>query len=151
MHIVIEYTDEVDAPLDREFFHSVAVRTLTYPQFSLLQEKEITIGVAVVSREKIQALNKQYRKHDSATDVLSFGEYEVRETFLHIEDKQIFLGDIFLCFDFIENSAKEDSVTLEREMVYIFSHGILHLLGFDHEEEMFSIQEAVTDGLAGKK
>ncbi|HCJ45705.1 MAG TPA: hypothetical protein DHV33_02200, partial [Candidatus Moranbacteria bacterium] len=44
-----------------------------------------------------------------------------------------------------------DKVTFEREMTYIFSHGVLHLIGFDHEEEMFTLQEQVTDVLTGKK
>lgn len=151
MHIILEYTNEVDNPLKSDFFQTIASCTLAHPQFSFLSEKEITIGVAIVSREKIQSLNKQYRQHDSVTDVLSFGEYEGKSVLSKNTEKQIFLGDIFLCADFIAHSAEEDEVTLEREMTYIFSHGILHLLGFDHEEEMFLIQEAVTDELTGNK
>jgi len=151
MSIILEYTDEMSTSFTEEFFSTVAKRVFSHPTFSFLSEKEITFGATLVSSEKIRSLNKEYRKNDAVTDVLSFGEYEGRTALTHIAEDQIFLGDIFLCFDFIAHSAEEDGVTLEREMVYIFSHGILHLLGFDHEEEMFTIQEMITDELTGSK
>jgi len=151
MHITVEYTNEVETPFEKDFFQSIASKIFEFEQFVFLQGKDITLGVVIVSPEKIQSLNKQYRSHDSVTDVLSFGEYEGRTVFTQIEEQEIFLGDIFLCLDFIKTAATEDDVTLEREMTYIFSHGVLHLVGFDHEEEMFTLQESVTDYFTGKR
>ena len=149
MHVTLEYTEEVKTPFSESFFQSIAEKTLEKCQFSFLEGKEISLNVIAVSAEKIQELNMKYLGKDSVTDVLSFGEYADRDALEEGEEESIFLGEIFLCPTFIENSAKEDDVTFERELVYIFSHGVLHLVGFDHEEEMFAIQESVTDAFTG--
>lgn len=148
MHVIVEYTEEVKTSFSEDFFQEVAERALEECQFPFLQGKEISLNVVAVSPEKIQELNAKYRGKDSVTDVLSFGEYSDRYALEEVVEEEIFLGEIFLCSAFIENAAKEDDVTLAREMTYIFSHGVLHLVGFDHEEEMFTIQERVTDDLA---
>jgi len=145
MHIVVEYTEEEKTPFSENFFQTVAVRTLEACRSPFLEWKEISLNVIAVSAEKIQELNMKYRGNGSVTDVLSFGEYTDKDTLKQAEEDEIFLGEIFFCPTFIEDAAKEDAVTFEREMVYIFSHGVLHLVGFDHEEEMFMIQENVTD------
>ena len=149
MHVTLEYTEEVKTPFSESFFQSIAEKTLEKCQFSFLEGKEISLNVIAVSAEKIQELNMKYLGKDSVTDVLSFGEYADKDALEEGEEENIFLGEIFLCPTFIENSAKEDDVTFERELVYIFSHGVLHLAGFDHEEEMFAIQESVTDAFTG--
>lgn len=149
MHLTLEYTEEAKTPFSEKFFQTIAEKTLEECQFSFLEEKEISLNVIAVSSEKIRELNTRYRGKDSVTDVLSFGEYTDRDALEEGEEEQIFLGEIFFCPTFIENAAKEDDVTFEREMVYIFSHGVLHLVGFDHEEEMFAIQESVTDAFTG--
>lgn len=151
MHVTLEYTEEVKTPFLESFFQSIAEKTLEGCQFLFLEGKEISLNVIAVSAEKIQELNMKYLGKDSVTDVLSFGEYADRDALEEGEEENIFLGEIFLCPTFIENSAKEDAVTFERELVYIFSHGVLHLAGFDHEEEMFAIQESVTDAFTGLK
>lgn len=149
MHVTLEYTEEAKTPFSESFFQSIAEKTLEKCQFSFLEGKEISLNVIAVSAEKIQELNMKYLGKDNVTDVLSFGEYADRDALEEGEEESIFLGEIFLCPTFIENSAKEDDVTFERELVYIFSHGVLHLAGFDHEEEMFAIQESVTDAFTG--
>ncbi|NCQ06491.1 MAG: rRNA maturation RNase YbeY [Candidatus Moranbacteria bacterium] len=152
MHIALDYDAEVDAPFSPDFFATVALRTLTaFVPSSFPAEIEIHISVTCISREKIAELNADYRGINKVTDVLSFGEYEKREDFARETTSPIFLGEIFLCPDFIREASEEDKVTFEREMTYIFSHGVLHLIGFDHEEEMFTLQEQVTDVLTGKK
>lgn len=151
MHITVEYTEEVKTPFLEKLFQAIALRTLEECQFSFLEGKEISLSVVAVSAEKIQELNATYRGKESVTDVLSFGEYADREALEQEAGESIFLGEIFFCPTFIENAAKEDLVTFDREMAYIFSHGVLHLVGFDHEEEMFAIQEKVTDVFTGEK
>ncbi|MEI8097086.1 MAG: rRNA maturation RNase YbeY [Candidatus Moraniibacteriota bacterium] len=151
MHVTLEYTEEIKTPFSEKFFQTIAKQTLEKCEFSFLEGKEISLNVISISAEKIQELNTTYRGKESVTDVLSFGEYANKETLSEAEGKKIFLGEIFFCPAFIENAAKEDTVTFEREMVYIFSHGVLHLVGFDHEEEMFTIQEEVTDVFTAKK
>ena len=145
MRVTIEYVDEAATPFPEEFFQAIALRTLEECHFSFLQEQTISLNAIAVSKEKIQELNQAYRGKDAVTDILSFGEYPDREALAATALPEIFLGELFFCPAFIEAAAVEDGVTFEREMAYIFSHGVLHLVGFDHEEEMFAIQERVTD------
>ena len=147
MKVILEYAEEAVTPFSEEFFQEVAARTLEECEFSFLQGKEIRLNAVSVSEEKIRELNRTYRDNDTVTDILSFGEYADPGDLAEEAGKDIFLGELFFCSAFIAAAAKEDRVTLEREMAYIFSHGVLHLVGFDHEEAMFTIQERVTDFL----
>ncbi len=147
MHVTLEYSEEAPTPFAEDFFQEVAVRTLEECDFSFLRGKEVRLNVVSVSSEKMRELNRTYRDKDAATDILSFAEYEDQEALAEARERDIFLGELFFSSAFIMDAAKEDGVTFEREMVYIFSHGVLHLVGFDHEEAMFAIQERVTDFL----
>lgn len=145
MRVTVQYGEEVDVPLKETFFTRVAEETLKHcPLRGLADKTEITLGAVAVSRERIQELNKTYRQKDAVTDILSFGEYAETKDIEDDASQVIFLGELFFCQDFIAAAALEDSVTLEHEMAYIFSHGILHLLGYDHSDEMFALQDAVT-------
>ncbi len=148
MDVVVHYTAEVPTPLGESFFLEVAHETLTRCPLPVLGEKKITLNAIAVSPERITALNEQYRGKAAVTDILSFGEYTDTNALSEEKKKDLFLGELFFCQDFIEQAAKEDQVSLEREMAYIFSHGILHLLGYNHSEEMFTLQDAVTDSLS---
>lgn len=145
MRVILEYTDEAVAPFTEEFFQEVASHTFEECAFPFLQGKTISLNAVAVSAEKIQELNRNYRRKDAVTDILSFGEYTDTHELAQAGEKEIFLGELFFCPAFIKAAAEEDGVTLEHEMAYIFSHGILHLLGFDHSEEMFALQDRVTD------
>ena len=79
-------------------------------------------------------LNSEYRGIDRVTDVLSFPQFaalvdEVPEV------GEICLGDVVICKDKAEAQAEEFGHSFERELVYLFVHSVLHLLGYDHEEE----------------
>lgn len=80
---------------------------------------------------KIKSLNKIYRSKNKKTDVLSFPIFDL------LMEKQLSapteLGDIFICFPVAKSQASSLEVTLENEIVHLFVHGFLHLLGFDHE------------------
>lgn len=145
MKVTVRYTDEAATPFDESFFSRIAEETLLHcPLPSLKKRVSIELNVVAVSRQKIQELNRTYRQKDSVTDILSFGEYSDTETFEQNTEEKVFLGEIFFCYDFIAEAAREDSVTEDHEMTYVFSHGVLHLLGYDHSDEMFAIQDTVT-------
>ncbi len=146
MQVTVNYTNEVTAPFEESFFVRVAKETLMRcPLVSLKDKKEITMSVVAVSREKIQELNTTYRQQPKVTDILSFGEYADTAVLEQDTAEHIFLGEIFFCYDVIVAASEEDQVTIEHELIYIFSHGVLHLLGYDHSDEMFSLQDAVTE------
>ena len=149
MKVSLEYIEEVKIPFTKKFLREIAERTLKERHFSFLQGKKISLNVIAVSESKIKKINRKYRGKDAVTDILSFGEYETRLALKKEKRKDIFLGEIFFSPAFIIKRAKRDlsDKTKEatiKEMVYIFSHGVLHLVGFDHEKEMFAIQEKMT-------
>ena len=139
MQVTVNYTNEVTAPFEESFFVRVAKETLMRcPLVGLKDKKEIIMSVVAVSKEKIQELNTTYRQQPRVTDILSFGEYADMAAFEQDTTEHIFLGEIFFCYDVIVAASEEDQVTIEHELIYIFSHGVLHL-------EMFSLQDAVTE------
>lgn len=106
--------------------------------------RTVLLDVACVSDTEIQKLNFEYRGKNKPTDILSFGVFRTPRE-LSKARGTIDLGQLVLSPAFIARSAKEDSVSWKREFVYVFSHGVLHLLGYDHSPKMFRIQDAVTD------
>ena len=139
-----------DAPtMEEGFVRQVAeqalIRGVRHVDVSTVFELEIVF----VSEERIRAINKTYRDKDAVTDVLSFGDYADAGLPRDLSQADpVVLGQLFLCYDDIERAAKEDDVSLEREMAYILSHGVLHLLGYDHTEEMFAIQDGISQQFA---
>lgn len=108
----------------------------------------VKLEVVFVSDAKMAQLNQKYRGKNKTTDVLSFGEFENPDMVRKSQVKTLELGTLILSLPFIKRSAKEDGVSWKKEFVFVFSHGVLHLLGYDHSEAMFAIQDAVTDQLA---
>lgn len=86
------------------------------------------IELIIVNNDEIQELNKNHRNIDKATDVLSFP--------LEFEMPNMPLGSIVISHNFVEKKAKEYSHTQEEEFYLLFIHGLLHLLGFDHEVDV---------------
>lgn len=112
-------------------------------------DRTVVLDVACVTDAEITKLNSDYRKKAKPTDILSFGHFEGRSDLSTVPAVgTIDLGQIVLSPEFIARSAAEDGVSWRREFTYVFSHGVLHLVGFDHEERMFAIQDTVTGILA---
>ena len=91
------------------------------------------ISVTFVSGDEIKELNRDYRGVDSVTDVLSFPQFGPDEEFP--EEGPIALGDVVICRDKIVEQAAEFGHSEAREAVYLFTHSVLHLMGYDHETE----------------
>lgn len=126
-----------------DFLTKISLETLKKGAPKCLSEKKINISLALVSGKEISKLNSRYREKNQPTDVLSFSEYAKIQDLCNNVGKELFLGEIVLCPEYISKSSKEQKVSFEYEMAYIFSHGILHLLGFSHGKKMFSLQEDV--------
>ena len=91
------------------------------------------ISVTFVNLEEIHQLNLQYRNVDSPTDVLSFPQFENMEELP--QAGEICLGDVVICSEKARQQAEEYGHSFEREILYLFVHSVLHLLGYDHMEE----------------
>lgn len=116
-----------------------------------IPEKEAIVSVSCVSSEEMRLLNKQHRGKDAPTDVLSFSQYEDRSAIEREKRKEILLGDVILSKEVVQCQAEEDGVSVEHECAYLLAHGVLHLLGYDHEAEQFSIQDEICDILISRK
>ena len=112
------------------------------------------VSVSFIDNEEIHKINKEYRKIDRPTDVISFA-------FLDNEDRAkeyasgmpVILGDIYISLDKADEQAKEYGHSMKRELCFLFVHGLLHLLGYDHmtkedEEIMFPLQDKILEGEA---
>ena len=97
----------------------------------------VSFDVVLCNNEDIHRINKEYRNQDKATDVITFAIFadsEEEERF--ILDNEINLGEIIVSLDKIKEQAEDNNVTFESELYYLISHGILHLLGFDHQTQI---------------
>ncbi len=104
-------------------------------------EGDYEVSISFVDNEEIRELNRQYRNKDSATDVLSFPLLEFEETeedFSNEEEylqEELLLGDIIISLERAQEQAAEYGHSFEREIAFLLVHGVLHLLGMDHETE----------------
>ena len=98
-----------------------------------VDQERTEISVTFVEGEEIRNLNREYRDTDKVTDVLSFPQFDDLDEIP--EFGEICLGDVVICKDRALEQAEEFGHSFEREIIYLFTHSILHLLGYDHMEE----------------
>jgi probable rRNA maturation factor len=101
------------------------------------------ICLSFCTESEIKDLNRNFRNKDSVTDVLSFNFQDLQNT-----GELQPLGDVIICTARAQEQAWELGYTLRRELIFLFAHGVLHLLGYDHEteedaEKMFDLQKQV--------
>jgi probable rRNA maturation factor len=110
------------------------------------RELKKELVVVFMDTKPARKLNQQYRKRDYATDVLSFQAVDEGA-----------LGDLVLCPQVLKRQAKEHSLSFQAELGYMLLHGVLHLLGYDHEEnpkdakKMFELQDQVFERLMSRR
>lgn len=108
------------------------------------------ISVTLVDNDYIHEINRQYRHIDRPTDVISFAfldDNPERDTLFHSK-QMVVLGEIYISIDKAKEQAQAYGHSLERELSFLFVHGLLHLLGYDHmneddEKKMFALQEEI--------
>lgn len=112
-------------------------------------------SVIFVTPLMIHEMNRDYRGIDRPTDVISFALLDSEDTYEVMEGEEE-LGDIFINTEAIVSQAAEYGHTLRREVCFLFTHGLLHLLGYDHmtpddEAAMFQLQDVILDDIVPKK
>ncbi len=100
----------------------------------LKAEQSVEMSLSFVKDHQIKKLNQDFREKDYATDVLSFPVHENLRSEGAGDLGVIHLGDIVISMNQAKLQAKENKITIEEEIVHLFSHGLLHLLGYDHEK-----------------
>ena len=106
----------------------------------------VECGLLITDDRDIRKLNAKYRKIDRPTDVLSFTnamEHESDVPFVQPPDGIRHLGEIIISFDQVQEQARQDNKTIEKVFVMLIVHGLLHLMGYDHEaDEQAEVMEA---------
>lgn len=120
---------------------------------SLEEISQVEVTIEICTKAKIQELNREYRKKDKPTDVLSFPVHQdLREKQTQILFDTLCLGDIFICYDIALDQAKKNEISTFEECVHLIIHGALHLLGYDHEisEDECKLMESLEERLLDK-
>lgn len=149
-----------DNPYGKEFdWLNERYSEIAKAAFSYLDVKEnYEIDVSLVDDETIHQINRDYRNVDRVTDVISFAFNDDKDPNDQINSLEVqkMLGEILICLPQAKRQAAEIGNTLERELSFLFTHGLLHLLGYDHmkpEDEaiMFPLQEKILSLVGDKK
>lgn len=90
------------------------------------------VSLLLTGNDQIQEINKQFRGKDSPTDVISFAYHENDDFLVGPYDT---LGDIVISVERVGEQAKDYNHSFTREFYYVLTHGLLHILGYDHIEE----------------
>ena len=111
---------------------------------------DFDLSLIIVGKTKIRNINKNYRNIDRVTDVISFAEID-SDDYDYLCD-EVNLGDIFINVDRVYSQAKKYGHSIKREFIFLFIHGLLHLLGYDHMEKedekiMFALQDKIIGDL----
>ena len=118
-----------------------------------LDLKKAIFNIIFVSSEEIHKINKEYRNVDRITDVISFALEDNKD--ISYKDFRL-LGDIYIAIEVAYSQALEYNHSTEREVCFLSTHGLLHLLGYDHMKEedekiMFEKQKELLDAYEIKR
>lgn len=99
-------------------------------------QRALEISVVLTNNQHIQELNKIYRNQDKPTNVLSFPSLLMEDLLSQPQNNEpLIVGDIILAFEKIEEEAQEQKKSFKDHLAHLTVHGLLHLLGYDHEVE----------------
>ena len=147
--MVIDFLNNGPSSYDsfEDIFNEYYVKIFT----ELKLKGEYITDVTIVDNKEIHKINREFRNVDRPTDVISFAFLD-DESEKKLKGGPINLGQIIISFEKAEEQAKEYKHSLDREMVFLFVHGMLHLLGYNHmneadEKVMFDLQDKILGGL----
>lgn len=145
---VYNRTREKGYALYKKYFIQILNKTIEVLKLS----DNISVSVIFVKDKRIKQINRDYRGIDRATDVISFALADNKDQNDYFENE---LGDIFINIDAAKRQAVEYQHSLKREICFLFTHGLLHLNGFDHmnkedEKEMISYQKKILNDIVSE-
>ncbi|MFC2059864.1 rRNA maturation RNase YbeY [Chloroflexota bacterium] len=121
---------------------------------------DVELGLVITGQEQIRQLNRRYRDKDEPTDVLAFTMLSAEETtdteltsFVVPPDGKKHLGEVIVSYPQAVTQAEEHQHSVKREVAVLITHGVLHLLGYDHdgpelEQEMRAMEVEVLSHIA---
>ena len=137
----VDVDDRVECGVDPS-----AVATVVEAVLVAERVGECEVGVVLLDEHEMREINREHRGKDEPTDVLSFPIDEDED----LDGVTRLLGDVVICVPVVERQAAEQGVEPGDELVDLLVHGVLHLLGYDHETddgEMLARQDAIVADL----
>lgn len=140
--MTIEINNLTTVQIDEDFLKKVA-RTVLEREKKSGQNRvlgrtgeDANVSIALVGQGRMRELNKKYRQKNRATDILAFPESKVLLEKFKVGPalKTQGLGELVICLREVKKNAKKFNSTFEKELARVLIHGILHLLGKDHEK-----------------
>jgi probable rRNA maturation factor len=131
----------------RRYLNTIVLKTVE----TLHIDAQLALSLILIDDDAMHRMNMEYRGVDRSTDVISFAMEEGEADLIASDIREI--GDVFINVDAIRNQAADYGHSLKREFCFLFTHGLLHLLGYDHmhaadEKEMNSLQESILNEIA---
>jgi probable rRNA maturation factor len=128
---------DADTPINAQTWENWFNCWLEILQPNIPPGENYEIGLRLTNDSEIQELNAQYRQQNKPTDVLSFAALEVDCPMPSevLASMPLYLGDIVISIDTAQQQAQKQGHTLLTELAWLASHGLLHLLGWDHPDE----------------
>ena len=121
--------------ISQDFFEKIARKV-----FEVEKRKDnVSVEVVLLGQDRMRNINKKYAGKNQVTEVLSFSDEEIKKptkkelVFIQSPEAPKTLGEIVLCPSKIKKNAKKFRKNFEEELAFVFVHGLLHLLGYDHQ------------------
>ena len=132
----------------RQYFSRILSNARKYVDL----KRGTVVSVIFVDDEQIHQINRDYRNVDRPTDVISFALRDDETEGDYIEEE---LGDIFINIDAAKRQAEDYGHSVKREICFLFTHGLLHLCGYDHmtkedEAVMIELQKKILDEVVSR-
>ncbi len=180
VELSIDLGNEEDEIAFKQLLSSLPLEAVVLQTLSKAGIKQpVLVALLITTDETIQSLNKQYRSQDKPTDVLSFPllekpivsapadqlwmpsdllygeEIQIKQAFVTPPDKTMHLGDIVISWPTVIRQASEVGHNPAFELLFLLSHGVLHLIGYDDQTEagyqsMIRLQQAVMEATGQK-
>lgn len=125
-------TLEVIFDNDFDVSESLVLALKNAADLTLQEEKkrDSVVNLKIVGNAEMQQLNKEFRNKDRATNVLSFTNDDLSK------DVTKNIGDIAISYDFVKQEAKDNGKSFSDHVIHMLVHGIYHILGYDHEDDI---------------
>ncbi|MFC1952105.1 rRNA maturation RNase YbeY [Chloroflexota bacterium] len=154
MEINVLIDEGFEGCLEVSWLRSVAERVLVAQETG----SEVELGLVITSQERVRQLNRSYRGKDEPTDVLAFSAREEIDAelppFAQPPDGVLHLGEVIIAYPQAAVQAEEHRHSVKREIAILIIHGVLHLLGYEHdkpelERQMKSRETVILSGIEG--
>jgi probable rRNA maturation factor len=126
---MVEINNLTTHPLEENFLKKIVQKVLAGEK-----RGEENLSIVFVGQGRMRKLNKKYRGKNRVTDVLAFNWQEISNKKFPRSQNLPELGEIVICLREVKKNAKRFNSTFEKELFRVLIHGLLHLLGYDHEK-----------------